>query len=119
MLFAARAKHGGGSSAVDSRELAEYMRSFVTLPDDTVLSSLLPQPRMTANERKPGAMTKPELIKSKRDLLVEKREREAAMREKFAEWVSSMARIMYRVSELRRLGMLRDSGDPQQSALSV
>ncbi|KAJ2495153.1 hypothetical protein IWW47_004216, partial [Coemansia sp. RSA 2052] len=117
MLFAARARHGSGSAA-DSRELAEYMRSFVTLPDDTTLSSLPPQPRTTAAERKPGAMTKPEPTKSKRDLLAEKREREAAMRERFAEWVSSMAHIMYRVSELRRLGMLRDSSD-SQSALSV
>ncbi|KAJ2745204.1 swr1 complex component [Coemansia sp. BCRC 34301] len=117
MVFVTRAKHGS-ASATESRDLAEYMRSFVTLPDDTVLSSLPPHPRTTAAERKPGAMTKPELVKSKRDLLAEKREREAAMREKFAEWVSSMARIMYRVSELRRLGMLRDSSDPQ-SALSV
>ncbi|KAJ1903038.1 hypothetical protein LPJ71_005330, partial [Coemansia sp. S17] len=60
-------------------------------------------------------MTKPEQTKSKRDLLAEKREREATMRDKFAEWVSSMAHTMFRVSELRRLGMLRDSGDPQSA----
>ncbi|KAJ2114273.1 swr1 complex component [Coemansia sp. RSA 922] len=116
MLFVARARlGGGGGGALDSRELVEYLRSFVTLPDDTVLSSL-PQSRpATAAERKPGAMTKPEQTKSKRDLLAEKREREATMRDKFAEWVSSMAHTMFRVSELRRLGMLRDSGDPQSA----
>ncbi|KAJ2414380.1 swr1 complex component [Coemansia sp. RSA 2530] len=111
MLFVARARLGGG--ALDGRELAEYLRSFVTLPDDTVLSSLPQLRATTAAERRPGAMTKPEQAKSKRDLLAEKREREATMRSKFAEWVSSMAHTMVRVSELRRLGMLRDSGDPQ------
>ncbi|KAJ2765288.1 hypothetical protein GGI18_006248, partial [Coemansia linderi] len=110
MLFVARARLGGG--ALDGRELAEYLRSFVTLPDDTVLSSLPQLRATTAAERRPGAMTKPEQAKSKRDLLAEKREREATMRSKFAEWVSSMAHTMVRVSELRRLGMLRDSGDP-------
>ncbi|KAJ2492415.1 swr1 complex component [Coemansia sp. RSA 2050] len=111
MLFVERARLGGG--APDSRELAEYLRSFVTLPDDTVLSSLPQLRAATAAERRPGAMTKPEQIKSKRDLLAEKREREATMRSRLAEWVSSMARTMVRVSELRRLGMLRDSGDPR------
>ncbi|KAJ2485244.1 swr1 complex component [Coemansia sp. RSA 2320] len=112
MLFAARAA-GSGSG----RELGEYLRAFVTLPDDSVLSSLPPpEAKKPAPARPGGAMAAPAEEgppKSKRDLLAERRAREAAVRQRFAEWVDAAARSACRISQLRRRGMLR--GPPPDS----
>ncbi|KAJ2794591.1 hypothetical protein H4R20_006174, partial [Coemansia guatemalensis] len=97
-------RHAAPPKKSDVARLDKYLRSSVTLPDDTVLSSL-PQPKVL--RRAPGAMTAP-TSQQQPDQLTE-RELTERMRTRLDEWVAETARRLYRISQLRRQGMLRDS----------
>ncbi|KAJ1959621.1 swr1 complex component, partial [Dipsacomyces acuminosporus] len=106
MLFAHRAAQQG----VDKSDaLDEYLGSFVTLPDDAVLSSL-PKEKPKPKRRAPGSITIPECSQAgptaaqpTKDELV------AGMQKRMGEWIDEMASNMNRISFLRRKGMLRDA----------
>ncbi|KAJ2082480.1 swr1 complex component [Coemansia sp. RSA 988] len=98
------ARHATAPKKSDVARLDKYLRASVTLPDDTVLSSL-PQPKMV--RRAPGAMTAPTSRKQP-DQLTEQ-ELTERMRTKLDEWIADTAHRLYRISQLRRQGMLRDS----------
>ncbi|KAJ2717205.1 swr1 complex component [Coemansia spiralis] len=99
------------ASAVE--RLAAHLESFVTLPDDTVLSCV---PQLKKARRAPGAMTVPDQPETAAAAEPARSERAAQMAADHAQWVDRMARTMNRISELRRRGLLRDSGEPGDRA---
>ncbi|KAJ2855987.1 swr1 complex component, partial [Coemansia erecta] len=108
--------NGHTASAADAQRLSDYLCSSITLPDDTVLSSLPPRKAAAAANRDRNAMTLPESALVERQSaskrLSEQPSRsdlENKMQTELSEWVQSMAETMNRISARRRNGMLRDS----------
>ncbi|KAJ1894949.1 swr1 complex component, partial [Coemansia sp. IMI 209127] len=108
--------NGHTASAADSQKLSDYLCSSITLPDDTVLSSLPPRKPAAVTNRDRNAMTLPESALVERQnaskRLSEQPSRsdlENKMQTDLSEWVQSMAETMNRISVRRRNGMLRDS----------
>ncbi|KAJ2781247.1 swr1 complex component [Coemansia javaensis] len=106
------ARQAARASRAAEARLTEYLESFVTLPDDTVLTCL-EQPKRA--RRAPGAMTVPDrpqrVAGHEAEARRQRGERLAQMAADRQRWVEDTARAMNRISELRRRGMLRDSGD--------
>ncbi|KAJ2770077.1 swr1 complex component, partial [Coemansia nantahalensis] len=98
------------------RQLAEHLESFVTLPDDRVLSCVA---RPKKERRAAGTMTIPdhrEAAAVAGEAAPTPGERAAQMAAERAQWVDQMARTMNRISTLRRRGLLRDSTEPDDGA---
>ncbi|KAJ2724824.1 swr1 complex component [Coemansia sp. Benny D115] len=103
-----------------TKELSVYLSSFITTFDDSVFSSL-PRAKQPTAKRLKGAMTLPtastetrgsqarDEARARQRLEQERIEREQQMQHDLAAWVDDMAAKMYRISELRRGGLLRDS----------
>ncbi|KAJ1742426.1 swr1 complex component [Coemansia sp. RSA 989] len=96
----------------EQQQLTQYLQSWVTLLDDTVVSSLPKQKERMRGA--PGSMIKrPDPMPAE---TVENQEtRYAKMQQQIEHWVDSTASTMHRISQLRRQGMLRDNCEPMPS----
>ncbi|KAJ2553677.1 swr1 complex component, partial [Coemansia sp. RSA 1933] len=119
MLFVQHAvAEGHTPSAADTKGLSDYLCSSITLPDDTVLTSLPKRKPTAVANRNRNAMILPDSAlvghpkSPKQQQLSEQLSRgdlEKKMHSDLSEWVQSMAVTMNRISARRRDGMLRDS----------
>ncbi|KAJ1770651.1 swr1 complex component [Coemansia sp. RSA 1843] len=116
MVFVQRAvSEGHTASSADTQKLTDYLCSSITLPDDTVLTTL-PKRKPAAANRDRNAMTLPDLAlvgrqkaRNNQEAQPSKSDLEKKMQSELSEWVQSMAETMNRISARRRNGMLRDS----------
>ncbi|KAJ1729683.1 swr1 complex component, partial [Coemansia biformis] len=106
------ARLAGPPGKAEMLRLAEHLESFVTLPDDTVLTCM-PQPAKV--RRAPGAMTLPGQPEQVVAGAPPRSERLARMAAEHTQWVDHMASTMNRISQLRRQGLLRDTACPESA----